>query len=310
MLYCCREHQAAHRPYHAKQCWTIDVITHNLELEEAKIQSRRVDPFTERVGFFGGQTPETQDYVWGKFCLISTLRNINSRRAVSSALDHALELFWLCQRDTLDVVDFIPSLMLRLDRDQDCYDFVHWFHNFGKSFHWILDRMKLPSGSSARADVWEPVTDFCGRRRNFGHRVALVLLKIKMMLDLIALQNCAIISRKLPPEILALIRTHIPRSPVIANDRRLVVANHHSTDMRILKSQIGALYETIEQANERFWPALLEPGENLTVRVQHSRYGLGSSEEMQQVLQACYDSWADTPGAIEAIRTKIWLSNE
>lgn len=69
-----------------------------------------------------------------------------------------------------------------------------------------------------------------------------------------------------------------------------------------LSSQVDQLYQAVKKANRHFWPAMLNPNRHLQARPE--AYSQGSVEEMQIMLQYSYDSWRETPGAIEVIEAK------
>jgi hypothetical protein len=70
-----------------------------------------------------------------------------------------------------------------------------------------------------------------------------------------------------------------------------------------LKAQIDAIFDAVEEANEHFWPALIDPDIDLTEIPE--AYSPGSVEEMILVLRYNYDAWAETPGAIDFIEAKV-----
>lgn len=75
-----------------------------------------------------------------------------------------------------------------------------------------------------------------------------------------------------------------------------------------LESQIDLLYAAVNKANEHFWPALLNPADELTARPDI--HGKPEQAKMQIVLQYSYDAWIETPGAIDLIRRKLEHSSE
>lgn len=59
-------------------------------------------------------------------------------------------------------------------------------------------------------------------------------------------------------------------------------------------------------ANTHFWPALIDPGENLSAQPEH--HSSGTEQEMQLELQFWFDAWNETPGAIGFIKTRVETS--
>ena len=56
----------------------------------------------------------------------------------------------------------------------------------------------------------------------------------------------------------------------------------------------------VEDQNKYFWPAILDPADNLEARPEY--YSHGNVEEMQCALKHSYAAWLETPGAIDVIR--------
>lgn len=69
--------------------------------------------------------------------------------------------------------------------------------------------------------------------------------------------------------------------------------------MEWLEKVIHNMHLVIAGTNRYFWPALMDPGEHLSVSV--NGYMMRTVEETQFTLQQCYNSWAESPGAIAYI---------
>ena len=124
--YCRREHQSADRPGHRSVCSKIKKALANLEKAERTLRREEGDAiFEEEKGHFWGIL-ETRDYMLARFALVEALLKINSVQAVTSALDHLLDMLQLCRGDNLSVRTVVPSLYIRLGRDQEAYDFCTW----------------------------------------------------------------------------------------------------------------------------------------------------------------------------------------
>lgn len=73
-----------------------------------------------------------------------------------------------------------------------------------------------------------------------------------------------------------------------------------------MKGQIDVLYKAIQKFNKHFWPAFVNPDDDLTgVCELPDTPSLGSPEEMKLLLQYNLDTWAETPGAIDFIMEKV-----
>lgn len=66
-------------------------------------------------------------------------------------------------------------------------------------------------------NAFEPPTLWAGEFDNFTFKIALTLLKLRLLLDLISLQNSMKIAEKLPQELVDNIRAHLT-SDIVANN--------------------------------------------------------------------------------------------
>ena len=57
---------------------------------------------------------------------------IKNYAAVEAAHDHVMDILRLNHSDNMGVRDMVPSLKLRLGRDQECYDFCKWWATTGQ----------------------------------------------------------------------------------------------------------------------------------------------------------------------------------
>lgn len=310
MFYCNGEHQAAHREAHKSACNMVAKRRTRLNAEEDALRSRPADPwswlpsdiFRDCEGMFWGYL-ETREYMRARFALVEALKRIDTHISVQTQIDHLMDMLRLCRSDNMGVRDIIPSLLLRLNKDQECYDFVKWWQTTGQDSHYDWGNTKLPYLDIRNADPFEPIDIFCSRWLDLSQTVAVMLLKIKLLLDLKALQNSAVIGEKVPSEILDSIQRHIVQSPIISSNRKLMERCDHSDDIEVLECQIDDLFMAVQMANPFFWRRLVNPGRHLTARP--AAYSKGSVEEMQLVLQYSYDAWIETPGAIDMIEEII-----
>jgi hypothetical protein len=305
ILYCNREHQAANRAAHKSACNTIARATALVGVEEQKLRNHPGDilmdpnPFENSVGHFWGII-ETRDYMRARFALTEALQKVKTRHSAQAQLDHFMDMLRLCRSDNLGVRWIVPGLMLRLKKDQECYDFVKWWNITGERGDYDWGDMDLPHLDIKNADVFESVEYLCGEFIDLHQKLAIALLKIKLMIDLTALTNSGLVGHKVPQEILDRIKTHIALSPIITENKDIMERKDHTAVIEELITQVHMLYGAVENANQHFWPALLNPGTHLNARPDTC--SRGTIEEMQLALMYSYDSWIETPGAIEEIK--------
>lgn len=192
----------------------------------------------------------------------------------------------------MGVRDLVPALLLRLDRDQECYDFVKWYATTGKDSHYDWGNMDEPYLDIKDADLLESPLYMCRHYLNLSHVVSITLLKIKLLLAVRAGSK----------------GRDILRSSQVFNRIENVAIQSTTGDsqggiaevIKVLKLHVNMVYQAVDDSSVHFWNALISPGRHLEARPQ--LYGHGSVEEMQLVLQQSYDAWKETPEAIEVIK--------
>ncbi len=238
-----------------------------------------------------------------RFALVEAILKIKAFDAVKSAFDHLRDMLRLCRSDNMGVRDLIPALLLRLGRDQESYDFVKWYATAGQASDYDWGDMSLPFLNIANADVFEPVDYMCGEYLNLSHTVAVTLLKIKVLLDLKDLQGSTELVNIIPQEIVDNTKRFIPRSTIISGDKDIMICMNHAARIEELSSQVEKLYTAVKGYSPHFWQMLMNPGRHLEAPPQV--YSPQSLEEARLVLQYSFDSWNETPGALEMVKAKI-----
>ena len=120
-----KEHQVAEWDKHKKTDSLIKKSRTRLDREEEALRRDSPTIFRDDVGHFWGLL-QTRDYMRARFGLVDAILKIRTYDAVSSALEHIMDMLRLCRSDNLGVRDLVAHLLLRLCKDQKCYDFVKW----------------------------------------------------------------------------------------------------------------------------------------------------------------------------------------
>ncbi|KAK0108231.1 hypothetical protein ONS95_003051 [Cadophora gregata] len=304
MFYCGKEHQASDRPAHKKACSSVKKVQKHLEIEEQKLRNHPGDfmtpdnIFENGVGHFWG-IHETRPYMRARHVLVDALLTIKTKAAVQAALDHVLDILRLCRGDNMGVRSIAPGLYLRLGKDQECYDFVKWWRTTGQESDYDWGNTDNPYLDVKDADAFEE-SGFVGSKYtdpSFG--AAITVLKIRLLLDLKALQNASLIGKKVPQELLDQIRGQLV-STIVGNNKDIMDSEDQGPLVKKLEDQVKQMHVAVGKSNKYFWPALLNPGPHLTATL--TMYSHGTIPHMQLCLQQSYDSWAETPGAIDIIR--------
>ncbi|PLN76983.1 hypothetical protein BDW42DRAFT_188309 [Aspergillus taichungensis] len=196
-------------------------------------------------------------------------------------LDHGMEMLRLCRSDNVGVRGLIQTMMLQLGKDQECYDFIKWWAVTAKDLQYDFRDLNLPYLDIKNAEVFEPM-------------LALMLLKIKLLLDLTAVNfSAATVGARVPQEILDQIEGFVPRSPIIAERRELVNGDWQKHQIRTLKTQIDELYWEIHRINKWMWFALRVP-EHFYDDLPRD-FSPGSMQKMKNTLSWSFNSWLMVP---------------
>lgn len=217
----------------------------------------------------------------------------------------------LCREDDLGLRDRIPGLFIRLGRDQEAYDFVKWYATTGIDRNYDWNDIDLPFLDVKDADVLESLRGmWTTEYPSLSHAVAMTLVKVRVLLDLQAIQNAArAFTGAIPPEIIDLIRGQLASNVVESRPNILMNSTEETTSLiKSIKQQIRELHESIEDINYHFWPMLL--ADPITSAVpRHGEYSPGSRKEASLTLCYNYPAWAETPGAIELIQNLCQVVN-
>ncbi|KAI1321701.1 hypothetical protein F5Y16DRAFT_416735 [Xylariaceae sp. FL0255] len=178
--YCGADHQKEHRPKHKAVCTSIVKTRETLAKEDAALRALASNPFANYVGSFWGFTV-TRDYMRARFAAANALLRVDSVKAVEKALSHFQDMLRLCRSDNLGVRDIIPGLLLRLNRDQECYDFLKWWAVIDDRYDY--GNPSLPYLDIHGANVFEAVGSFA-RNLSLSQLVILTLLKLRLYLDI------------------------------------------------------------------------------------------------------------------------------
>ncbi|KAK4233584.1 hypothetical protein C8A03DRAFT_47913 [Achaetomium macrosporum] len=288
--YCGPSHQAAHRPKHKEVCNAIKKAREALEREETTL---RTDPFWAPENVFDTRVGEfwalarTQDYMRARFSAADALLKVDTAVAVEMALDHFTDMIRLNRMDDLRVRDIIPGLLLRLGREQECYDFLKWWATVNDS-----GDTTLPYLNTRNADAFEPVDMFCSRTANLSHLVMLTLLKLRLSLDLQAYESTFEFDFD---------DTTGPDRPVgklVRSRVRTMDDQEIVTNSSALTNQYHRLCRAINDMNPYFWDALVDGEEVSTMPRSYSR---GSVEEAQRALYQCKSAWQESEDALVMI---------
>ncbi|KAJ3032274.1 hypothetical protein HDV00_007731 [Rhizophlyctis rosea] len=356
--YCNRDHQRAHWKVHKAQCQGLrklgSVMTQAHEkAKEAHNEGLRHLPMhlgpndyvsdEEMERHYKGQAADDHHMMYRKRTMDFALKHFKTLDPLQTFLHDTMWLTTCADRpDPHRIRDYIPPLLLRLNKDQKCYDFIKWYATQYKA--WLAQddnawwrKILLNDGkflNITNANAFEDVEYL--NNVNFNLLVAAMLVKLRILLDLeVAVKKDVVQDESAPvnhlePRFPIVIRQGIPakhvyRSSILANGQSLVRPPYN---VKILKSefekQVHCLFALVERTNKHFWKILLNPEAHIDVEidqpipwifmVEGRQLGAkskvfapveGSLKEAQATLQKYLDAWKETEGALEWVRGKV-----
>ncbi|KAI0895717.1 hypothetical protein F4806DRAFT_467700 [Annulohypoxylon nitens] len=310
-FYCSREHQVAHRPEHKSLCSKIKKARAKLDQEEDKVRNATADfmtpanAFETCVGRFWGIL-STRDYMRARSWLAHQLLLLGTLHSVREGLEHMRDMLRLCRSDNLGIRDIVPATMLRLDLDQECYDFMKWWATCDPNGTYDWGDMSLPYLNLHGANALEDPGFLIGKYASLNFLVALLILKLKLLVDIRNLKVTRKIfairkilgRRHVPIELQDQIAQHVVRSPLSVKLKNEPQMSLIKTEMK-LSNQIRKIGACIVENNEHFMFNLFEPEEPLGESPDH--YSHGSWEEMAFAMQYSYATWWETEGVLDLL---------
>lgn len=242
--------------------------------------------------------------------LAQSFQGSDYRPALEAELEVCMEMLRLCPGDNMGVRQTVPTLLLRLNKDQECYDFVKWWattENEG-NYDWDTSDRYL---NIKNADIFEPC-DFINEKTLIGQlslHVCMMILKIRLALDMIKLRatqnqidkmSARLCSESGPPpeEIFLEIKKGSCRSSAIFARPELFVERNLTPKINVLRNHIESLSQSIDHHNKHFFPTLL--GGDLEIEPV-TKFAMGSPEESKMALQNTWFAWIESIGAIEIL---------
>ncbi|KAH7408089.1 hypothetical protein DE146DRAFT_361917 [Phaeosphaeria sp. MPI-PUGE-AT-0046c] len=305
--YCSQDHQGGHRAQHKSACSKIKKSRKKLEAEEDDVRHAAVDfmtpanAFETHVGRFWGLL-NTRGYMRARFGLLDLLRKEGTLDGVKEALSHLLDMMRLCRGDNMGLRDMIPAVMLQLDQDQECYDFVKWWATAGQNENYDWGDMALPFLDIKGANVYEDPGYIAGEFGDPHHVAALLLLKLKLLQDNINIRLVRKVveaaHQHFPRELQDNIENAVVRSPLSTQLYKQTSAKLVAMELELVR-HIKILGSRLRDANDSVLFGLLRPDQVRSGPPQ--MYSPGSPEEMQLVLDYGYAAWWQTQGALEML---------
>lgn len=260
--------------------------------------------FEEHAGHFWGIL-DTRDYMRSLIGLAEAQFNMKTTKAVQAGLNTCMEMHRLCRGDNLGVRQITPIQMMRLGQDQKAYDFMKWYYKISGDSHYDWGDISLPYLNLEDEDVFEPVHECTDMDHpSLSEVVPMALFKLRLLIDLQSLAefNDLMEDMKipLPQEIQDEIRKHLAGSVVSKKKALLESPEDVFLCMSDLEEMIEIYFDLVHDANQHFWPALLNPDQQLEEYPPYT--SAGNEFEMQVALRYIYPAFVETPGAMRIVR--------
>ncbi|KIV96989.1 hypothetical protein PV10_00799 [Exophiala mesophila] len=307
--YCSRDHQSEHRSQHKSSCRNIKRLRADLDKRDQAIRNPtagspiQTNAFETHVGRFT-EFDHTDDYMSVRMSLLDALRRQATLDGVSEALEHLQDMLRLDRSDEFWLRDLAPPLMLQLDKDQECYDFLKWWLMVNpKDDEGAHDWVKDPPFLNIKdASVLEDVKYISAESVDVHHLAAVVLLKMKLLVDLVNIRlTRRVLKGRLPTEVLGIIAYHAVRSPISCK-----WVNKNECDLidiqQTLQMQIKILAMITMRCNRAFPHLIFEVNRHVSTPLDDN-HPLLFFEEMVSLVQHSYPAWWQHDGVLELLQS-------
>ncbi|KAJ5414190.1 hypothetical protein N7509_000817 [Penicillium cosmopolitanum] len=299
--YCSSDHQIKHRPGHKAACNTIKKAKQLVETEEARLRKTELDC---AVALSFATYKYAKSLYTARALLFQALTSIDTKASLQAQLDDLHRLFLLGPHHVLFARYYLPALMIRLGKDQECYDLIKWF----RAAIDIPDEdwaTETSLGVTVKdADPFQPDRIAIGGQSELDLKIHQALVKVRLCLDVEALHS---LSEAIKPYVL--------QTSIIASKPEIVEANDHKADgtalIGILLVQLSFLMLMVHSENPHFWAALTSPSaldyskQRLQMDSCIDKSWKSNSPEMAEALvKMNIDAWLSTPRALDFVREK------
>ncbi|KAI4254383.1 MAG: hypothetical protein L6R42_007216 [Xanthoria sp. 1 TBL-2021] len=316
-LYCSESHGSLDEESHESSCKALEQAKSFLKDQEFNLNidaydeddddfSRFVPIPVERLACNLNSYLNVPTYVAAGCQYIEALIKTNTFNAIRLAAEKACEMFRCFPSDPMDLRSDLPGVYLRLGRDQEAYSLVKWWQLNDLSDEDIHKSYPVvPYLDITDADVFEQPSDIINAidgNPSLVNMFCVALIKIKILSDITVLQQIRALHQRLPPELVDMVERFIPLTDAVWNNPQVMSKEDYSELIEDVTDQVKVCFEAVEKANIHLWPSLINPD----LRPGGTRHRPSNDKRtVDFVLDRCYDSWVETPGAVDIIRVLL-----
>ncbi|KAK0716417.1 hypothetical protein B0T21DRAFT_274708, partial [Apiosordaria backusii] len=235
------------------------------------------------------------------------------RQGVEDSLKEYLSILHRNRPDNQGARNSVPGLYIRLNQDQEAYDFIYWWgrKTAQKGLDWA--DLSQPFLDDKNVDATGPVDLWCPCFLQLTPVVALYLIKFRLLQNLKGIKRLrettspgsATPTRE---EILSVLKDKyqcagntVDNQPVVDfyNNEGLLAEK-----MSVLLQQMTQLYHSADDYNKHIWGLITDPSEE-AFSASPAPYTPGSWTEAQIAFAHLSSAWAESVAAVPALRKVI-----
>lgn len=321
--YCSQAHQNADSPEHKTVCAKISES--RVKVAAGKHQVQNLNTVFSALPIVSGNQADHysgfeiyQDHVAERSDFVDLLWKTGTLGGIEEALYHSLDMHRLGFYDHRNLHRNIPMLMLEVNDDQGCYDFVCRYlevlpMNGGR-------RVSEYSSSEdmKNADIMQAVKFTSCKDPDIFHIAAILLILIKLLVDMHNMNTLRRVCTKygkLPIELVTMMEAALVVSPLSEvwreRSREILLQEFHQR-MSTLEAHIRRLGTFIDHKAPCLWNLILELDYNIerTVRKASVLFSTFTTAHARELLHHTYFAWYQVEGAIPAMRRALDLSQD
>ncbi|KAK4934979.1 hypothetical protein LTR10_023885 [Elasticomyces elasticus] len=265
--YCGPDHQASDWKLHKVKCNSIRKLHASLRREEEKLRLLPGDLETDPAWGIANnmfehakgrfwEVEETRLYMKFRHGLVQELLEVKTVEAVWEAFFHCMNMLQHDPEDHIGVFRMFVPLQIR------------FLYMRGKR----VDQL-----------CYDSLTWYMIRR-------------FTVLLDIKSLQTAAVLNKRLPPEIVELVRRQLV-GPLVLSKKDIMESQDLNSIIKNLEQQIQILYEYVERRDPEIWSELAKPQWDVPVsREYFDDHEWLSEEDPETIIRYNHGLWAETPG--------------